>query len=330
MPTDALTPLHFAPIFKPALWGGTRLQTLFGAPPADERIGEAWVLSDHGQTPSVVTNGPRAGTTLRQLMDQDRRRLLGRAADSHATFPLLLKFIHAECALSVQVHPTDEKARELEGPSATGKTEAWVVLEADEEAQLYTGLNPGVTPDGLRRGILAGKVEELLYAHEALPGDCIFLHAGTVHAIGGGVLLFEVQQTSDLTYRLYDWGRVDPKTGRGRELHVEKGLASVDFSGGPCRPESVTDEGHGRVRRAPLVECEYFTLGRWESSRPFRAGAAGQCRVLVGTDGHATIRHNGAEYPIGFGDVWLLPDAVGMCECIPHGPVTILECGLAD
>jgi mannose-6-phosphate isomerase len=330
MPKDALTPLRFAPIFKPALWGGTRLRSLLGAPPADEPTGEAWVLCDYGESASVVADGPRAGTTLRQLMERSPQRLLGRSASADGRFPLLLKFIHARYPLSVQVHPSDAKARELEGPTAVGKTEAWVVLESEPNARLYTGLNPGVTPDRLRRAVLAGKVEDMLYAHEALPGDCIFLHAGTVHAIGGGVLLFEAQQNSDLTYRLYDWGRVDPKTGKSRELHVQKALACVDFSAGPCRPESVTDEGHGRVRRAPLVECEYFTLGRWETERPFRAGATGRCRVLIGTGGQATIRQGGAEYPLGVGDVWLLPAEVGACECVPHGPVTILECGLPE
>ena len=328
MPTDPLTPLRFTPIFKPALWGGVRLRALFDAAPADGPIGEAWVLSDQGDSPSVIADGPRAGTTLRQLMEEASQRVLGPAAATNGRFPLLLKFIHARYPLSVQVHPTNAKARELEGPTGVGKTEAWVVLEADPTARLYTGLNPGVTPDRLRRGIQSGNVEELLYAHEALPGDCIFLHAGTVHAIGGGVLLFEIQQASDLTYRLYDWGRVDPRTGRERELHVEKGLAAADFSAGPCRPESVTDEGHGRIRRAPLVDCQYFTLGRWETARPFRAGAPGQCRVLVGIGGRAIIRHASAEYLLDFGDVWLLPAEVGACECIPHGPVTVLECGL--
>jgi mannose-6-phosphate isomerase len=328
MPTDALTPLRFAPIFKPALWGGLRLRTLFEAPPAADPIGEAWVLSDHGDDQSVVADGPQAGTTLRQLMELMPKRILGAAATANGRFPLLLKFIHARYPLSVQVHPTDAKAQELEGSTAVGKTEAWVILEADPTARLYTGLNPGVTAEHLRRAIQTGKVEELLYAHEALPGDCIFLHAGTVHAIGGGVLLFEIQQTSDLTYRLYDWGRVDPKTGRERELHVEKGLAAVDFSAGPCRPESVTDEGHGRIRRAPLVECQHFTLGRWETARPFRAGAPGECRVLVGIGGRAMIHHAGAEHLIGFGDVWLLPAEVGSCECVPRGQATILECGL--
>jgi mannose-6-phosphate isomerase len=216
----------------------------------------------------------------------------------------------------------------LEGPTANGKTEAWVVVEADRTARLYTGLIPGVTAERLRRAIPEGKIEDLLYVHEALPGDCIFLHAGTVHAIGGGVLLFEIQQSSDLTYRLYDWGRVDPKTGRERELHIDKGLASIDYSAGPSRPESVTDEGHGRIRLAPLIECKYFTLGRWETDRPFRAGEKGECRVLVGTGGRATIRHAGADYLLEFGDVWFLPAEVGSCECVPHGTVTILECGL--
>jgi mannose-6-phosphate isomerase len=330
MSKDALTPLRFEPIFKPALWGGNRLRTLFGAPPSDEPTGEAWVLSDFGDNISVVAEGPRVGITLRQLMEEGSHRIVGSAAPANGRFPLLLKFIHARYPLSVQVHPSDAKARELEGPAAVGKTEAWAVLEAAPSSRLYTGLNPGVTPDRLRKAIQTGKVEEVLYMHEALPGDCVFLHAGTVHAIGAGVLLFEVQQSSDLTYRMYDWGRVDPKTGKPRELHVEKALASVDFSAGPCRPETLTDEGHGRVRRAPLVECPYFTLGRWEANRPFRAGTVGRCRVLVGTGGRATIRHAGAEYLIGVGDVWLLPAEVGTCECVPHGEVTILECGLPE
>jgi len=328
MSKDALTPLRFEPIFKPALWGGNRLRTLFSAPPSDEPTGEAWVLSDFGNNLSVVADGPRAGTTLRQLMEEDPQRIVGRAATSNGRFPLLLKFIHARYPLSVQVHPNDIKARELEGPEAVGKTEAWVVVEAAPSSRLYTGLNAGVTPDRLRKAIQTGKVDDVLYTHEALSGDCVFLRAGTVHAIGAGVLLFELQQSSDLTYRLYDWGRVDPKTGKPRELHVEKALASVDFSAGPCRPESLTDEGHGRVHRARLVECPYFTLGRWEANRPFTAGAAGRCRVLVGTDGRAMIRHAGAEYLIGVGDVWLLPAEIGTCECVPHGEVTILECGL--
>src|SRR5215212_1133636 len=325
---DPLPPLRFAPIFKPALWGGARLPALFNAPRGPEPTGEAWVLSDCSNRVSVVADGPLAGTTLRTLMERRPDCLVGRAKAPHGRFPLLVKFLHACEPLSVQVHPTDQKARELEGPTAVGKTEAWVVLEADPAARVYAGLPPAVTETALRRAILRGAVENLLYAHAPHPGDCYFLPAGTVHSIGGGLVLFEVQQTSDLTYRLYDWGRTDPTTGRPRELHVEKGLACVDYDLGPCRPARPTAELRGPVRVAPLAECDYFTLGRWDTAQPFRAGARGACRVLVGMAGRACLRHAGAEYPITVGSVWLLPAELGACEVVPHGPAVILECGV--
>jgi mannose-6-phosphate isomerase len=323
MPKNTLAPLRFAPIFKPALWGGSRLRTLFGAPRSSDPTGEAWLLSDYNDSLSVVAEGPQAGKMLRDLLKESPERIVGRARMSQGRFPILLKFIHARQTLSVQVHPTDATARELEGPTAVGKTEAWVVLEADPIARLYTGLLPGTTPERLRQAIASGNVEDLLFTHAPSPGDCLFLPAGTVHAIGAGVLLFEIQQTSDLTYRLFDWGRP-------RELHVEKGLASVDFTLGPCRPAYPTDEGHGRVRRISLAECEHFSLGSWDTTQPFRAGEAGKCRVLVGTAGQATIQHAGKSYRIGVGDVLLLPAEIGACDCVPQGPVTILECGLPE
>jgi mannose-6-phosphate isomerase len=254
--------------------------------------------------------------------------LLGRVKASQGRFPLLFKFLHAREALSVQVHPTDEQARQLEGPTAVGKNEAWVILEADPTACVYAGLLPGATSAALRRAVRQGTVEELLYAHAPEPGDCYLLPAGTVHALGGGVVLFEVQQTSDLTYRLYDWGRTDPKTGKPRQLHLEKGMACVDYGLGPCRPARPTSEMRGRASLAPLAECRYFTLGRWEASRPFVTGKAGECRVLAGVGGQAVIRHRRAEYPIRVGDVWLLPAQAGPVEVAPAGPATILECGI--
>lgn len=325
---DPLPPLRFTPVFKPALWGGDRLRAMFGAPPSADPIGEAWLLSDCGDSPSVVRDGPLAGTTLRELMTRMPERLLGRVAALRGRFPLLIKFIHACRPLSVQVHPTDAQARHLEGPTAVGKTEAWFILEADEGARVYAGLPPSATADTLRRAILRDAVEDVLFAHAPHPGDCYLLPAGTVHAIGGGLVLFEVQQTSDLTYRLYDWGRTDPKTGRPRELHLEKGLACVDYGLGPCRPARPTTEVRGRAKRAPLTECRYFTLGKWDTARPFATGAAGECRVLAGIDGRAVIRHRGTEYPLGLGDVWLLPAETGRVDVIPNGPATILECGI--
>jgi mannose-6-phosphate isomerase len=318
-----LPPLPFRPIFKPALWGGTGLRPMFGAAPSDEPTGEAWVLSDIGNDSSVVSAGPLAGVSLRQLMQERPAELLGDDRPANDRFPLLLKFIQARQPLSVQVHPTDEGARHFEGPGAVGKTEAWVVLDTEPGAKLYAGLVPGATAADFRKAIDRGEAEALLQAHTAAAGDCYFLTAGTVHAIGGGLLLFEIQQPSDLTYRLYDWDRVDPKTGRPRELHVEKGLGSVAWPHGSVEP--------ARCQPAPgrtaLVDCPYFSLARWDVDRPFRVGAAGRCRVIVGIAGEATLRHEGNEYAVGPGSVWLLPATVGECEGVPNGPVSLLECG---
>ena len=321
-----LSPLSFRPIFKPALWGGTGLRPMFGAAPSDQPTGEAWVLADVGDDSSVVADGPLAGASLRQLMQDRAAELLGPDRPAGGRFPLLLKFIQARQPLSVQVHPTDDLARGLENPEAVGKTEAWVVLDADPGAELYAGLAPGTTAADFRKAVDRGNVGGLLRAHPAAVGDCYFLPAGTVHAIGGGLLLFEVQQPSDLTYRLYDWNRVDPKTGRPRELHIEKGLACVDWQGGSVEP--------GRwqrptTARTPLVDCPYFSLARWDADRPVRVGAAGVCRVVVGVAGEAVLRHGGNEYRIRPGSVWLLPASVGECACVPTGQVSVLECASA-
>ena len=302
---------------------------MLGATPSAEPTGEAWMLSDQGDNLSVIATGPLAGVTLRELMQTAADRVLGRPAVENKRFPLLLKFIDARQPLSVQVHPTDEQARLLEpaGPGH-GKTEAWVVMEADAGALVYAGLEASTTPEQFQRALMRGDVEHFLYKHAPQRGDTFFLKAGTVHAIGAGLVLFEVQQTSDITYRLYDWGRVDPKSGLPRELHVEKGLACVDYSLGPCRPIVPTDDVRGRVKRTILVECEYFTLDRWDGDQPFEAGANGACRILVGHQGHAILHHSAREYPIVPGDVWLLSAEVGACQCIPQGTATILECGI--
>lgn len=221
MTAEPLYPLRFEPIFKPAIWGGRRLADMFPGAPAEGPIGEAWVLSDQGDNVSVVADGPLRGTTLRQLMRDRRDELLGPPLAHHDTFPLLLKFIDAAQPLSVQVHPDDELAQRLEG-LARGKTEAWIVMHAEPGSRIYAGLKPGVDGGRLERAIATGTTESVLHSFAPRPaGDCVFLPAGTVHALGGGITVFEVQQTSDTTYRLFDWNRVDSKTGRPRELHLK-------------------------------------------------------------------------------------------------------------
>lgn len=317
----SLYPFRFDPLFKPAIWGGRRLPMYLRRGHTDQPIGEAWVLSDVDGSPSRVTNGPRAGETLRELLAADPAGLLGTGKPVNGRFPLLLKFIDAARPLSVQVHPTDALARKTD-PTAAGKTEAWVVLDADPHtSRIYAGFRPGVTADGFRRALATKTAPETLHQFTPSPGDCVFLPAGTVHAIGADLLVFEVQQTSDITYRLYDWDRIDEATGKGRELHVEAGLAAANFALGPCDPVTPAEVSPARQR---LAACEYFTLHRLTADRPTKVGTPGRCTAVVCVAGGGRL---GGE-DIAVGDTFLLPAAVGTVELKPGGPITLLECGL--
>lgn len=320
----SLYPLKFEPIFKSMIWGGRRLPAFLNRSPRPEPVGEAWVLSDVDGSPSRVANGPLAGSTLRELLAADPVGLLGAAAPVHGRFPLLLKFIDSRAELSVQVHPNDAQAA-AKCPGAAGKTEAWYVLDADPSAsRIYAGFRAGVTAAGFRAALAAKTAPATLHAFTPRRGDCVFLPAGTVHAIGAGVLLFEVQQTSDTTYRLYDWDRVDAVTGKARDLHVEDGLACSDFSAGPCDPVAPALISNGKWKKERLVGCGHFTLTRTVTANPVPVGAAGACRAVVCLAGGGTV---GGE-PVAPGDVVLLPAAVGAVEFAPNGLTTLLECGL--
>jgi mannose-6-phosphate isomerase len=316
----ALPPLRFHPIFKENLWGGTRLPGFLRRPaPTTDPIGEAWVLSDVDGSPSRVADGPLAGATLRELLADHQHAILGAAKPANGRFPLLLKFIDARQELSVQVHPDDARAAAAV-PGASGKTEAWVVLDANPAtSRIYAGFREGVTAADFRAALAAKTTPRTLHSFTPKPGDCVFLEAGTVHAIGADVFLFEVQQTSDITYRLYDWDRVDAKTNKPRDLHVDAGLACSDFGRGPCPPVPAG----GR-----LVDCAYFTLDRHAGPAPFRVGAAGACRVVVCVGGEGELEWGGARSPLAAGDVVLLPAAAGAATCHPAGSITVLECGV--
>lgn len=328
MAHPALYPLRFEPIFTTNLWGGRRLPAFLNRTVAhDDAVGEAWVLSDVDGSLSRVTDGPLAGTTLRDLMSEPAR-VLGRARHAQGRFPLLLKFLDARQELSVQVHPNDEQAAQI-GPGKFGKTEAWVVLDADPAtSRLYSGFAPGVTAADFRAALDAKTTPGTLHSFTPNVGDCVFLEAGTVHAIGQNLLLFEVQQTSDITYRLYDWDRVDAKTKQPRELHIDKGLACADFRRGPCPAVGPCVTVSDGVRREGLVACNYFTLERLTSAVPFAVGVVGQCRAAVCVKGSGELESRGARYAFRAGDVFLLPAEVGACLALPREEVTLLECGL--
>ena len=318
--------LTFAPIYKSMLWGGARLPGFLDAPvgpplAAGDPVGEAWVLSDVEGSLSRVGAGPHRGRTLRELIAEFPRQLFGDATPpTDGRFPLLLKFIDARRELSVQVHPDDARAAAHRGAGHRGKTEAWVVLDAAPDSRLYAGFRPGVTAADFRAAMAAGTTPDTLHSYAPRPGDTVFLEAGTVHAIGADLLLFEVQQTSDITYRLYDWGRVDEKSGRPRELHVELGLACANFAAGPCHPVTPTPGPGGRDT---LVDCPHFTLHRLcVTANATLANAA--CRALVVTAGRGTL--NGL--PVGPGSVALVPAGVREVAVAPAEPLTLLDCGL--
>ena len=331
MARKPLYPLRFEPIFTTNLWGGRRLPAFLNrAVPHEDPVGEAWVLSDVDGSPSRVAEGPLAGRTLRELIAEDAGRIVGAAKAPQGRFPLLLKFLDARQELSVQVHPNDAQAALL-GPGKFGKTEAWVVLEAcPETSRLYAGFAEGVTAADFRAALESKTTPNTLHSFTPRPGDCVFLEAGTVHAIGQNLMLFEVQQTSDITYRLYDWDRIDAKTGKPRQLHVDAGLACADFRRGPCAPVGPAVEVRDGVRREGLVSCAYFTLERLTARVPFRIGAADKCRAVVCVKGSGELESRGGRFAFRAGDVFLLPAEVGECIALPGEEVTLMECGLPE
>ncbi len=323
-----LYPLLFEPIYQYRLWGGRRLGDLLTAPlPVAGPIGEAWILTDRDDHSSCVANGPLKGQTITQLLQQSREQLLGKLAPRFRRFPLLLKFLDAREMLSVQVHPSDAHT-ELLPTGETGKTEAWVVLETGTKSRIYAGLKPGTTADDLRRALANGTIANDLARFTPKPGDAVFLPAGTVHALGGDVVVFEVQENSDVTFRLYDWGHVDAKTGYPRALQIDQALACINFAGGAAGLVTPGVEATTPVGRERLFRCKQFRLWRLRGQLPFTVGAAGVARVLVCIEGGGQVEHDGAAFALGKGGVMLLPAVVGACVFRPSGAVNLLEIAL--
>jgi mannose-6-phosphate isomerase len=329
MSESSLYPLRFEPSFQYRLWGGRALGAWLNTPlPGDDPVGEAWVLSDRDDHSSCVANGPLKGHNLTQLMRQSRDQLLGGLATRFERFPLLLKFLDVRDMLSVQVHPSDNQT-DLLPAGERGKTEAWVVLEAAPNGRIYAGLKPHTTASDLRT-LTARTAEEQLPCFRPEAGQGVLIEAGTVHTLGGGVMVFEVQENSDVTFRLYDWDRVDPKTGKPRALQVEQALACIDLAQGPISPVRPAVETAGPVKRETLFDNSHFHLQRVEASAPFDVGAQGKPRVLVQIEGEGAIEYGGSDYPLDRGAVMLLPASVGASRLRPHGRCTLLEIAIPE
>jgi mannose-6-phosphate isomerase len=301
-----LYPLQFEPIYQYRLWGGRLLADFLTAPLPSGPIGEAWLLSDRNDHQSRVADGPLKGQTIGQLLEQ---------------FP--------EQMLSVQVHPTKANTNLLP-PGDTAKTEAWVVLEAAAQSRIYAGLKPGTTAVNLGKALANGTVADHLAWLTPKLGDAVFLRAGTVHSLGGDVVVFEVQQNSDTTFRLYDWDHVDAKTGKPRALQVDQAMTCIDFEEGPVGRVTPVVEATTPVERERLFRCEHFWVWRLRGESPFTVGASDVPRVLVCIEGAGQVEHGGATYAVAKGNVLLLPAVVGACTFRPHGAVNVLEIAIPD
>ncbi len=307
--------LRFEPIQKRLIWGGRRLADLLGkrlGPGAD--YAESWELSDHRDDISMVAEGPLAGTSLRQLVEERALDLFGPSLANCRQFPLLVKFLDANQTLSVQVHPDDEQGRLLANDN--GKTEAWVVMHAEPGALIYAGLRADVGRDEFAKGLETGQVEPLLHRFEARPGQCIFIPAGTVHAIGAGVVLAEIQQMSDATFRVFDWGREGPD-GKPRKLHLDEALVATDFTRGPVSPIRPIVAHHPAGMLERLVRCPQFVLERLQLRDVGTVGTADRFTIVICLRGSAEVGPESSRTLLKFAETLLLPADLGPCELRP-------------
>jgi len=250
--------------------------------------------------------------------------LMGDLSGSFSRFPLLLKFLDVHEMLSVQVHPADYRATLLP-PGETGKTEAWVVLEAAPGSRIYAGLRPGTTPADLRTSLSNDKLADHMVRISPKVGDAVFTPAGTVHSLGGDVMVFEIQENSDVTFRLYDWGHIDPKTGRPRPLQVEQAMASICYENSAAGLVTPVVEATTPIHREQLFHDKHFRLWRLCGQSPFSVGTPDAPRVLVCVQGAGHLQHDGQTYAVAKGEVWLLPAVVGVCVVRPIAPITLFE-----
>lgn len=325
---DSIYPLKFDPIYQYRLWGGRRLAHFLSKPlPKDEPIGEAWLLSDRKDYANKVSNGKLKGMTITKLMVDYHYEIMGKLGYQFEQFPLLLKFLDCKEVLSVQVHPSDEH-KELIPKGNTGKSEAWIVMEVENNSLIYAGLKKGSTKENLLKSIEDKSVGDYLHSFVPKEGDAIYIKSGTVHTLGGTVV-FEVQQNSDITFRLYDWDRTDPKTKKPRELQVEKAIECIDFN--QVNIDPVTPMKSDLVKNAEtLFDNPHFKLWRINSDTEFTVGIQDVPVVLVCIEGKGTMKYNDESYSIEKGEVMLLPAIIGLLELKPEKEVSILQIAIPE
>jgi mannose-6-phosphate isomerase len=318
-----LYPLIFQPVFKERIWGGRELERLFGKKlPAGKRIGESWEISDRPGDASVIANGKFAGNDLRWLMENHAAETLGGAQPAaDGRFPLLCKILDAREKLSLQVHPPASKAKELRGEP---KTEMWFIADAAPDASLYVGLKRGVTRAEFEKKISDGSVADCFHHIPVRAGDTMFLPSGRVHAIGDGLVIFEIQQNSDTTYRVFDWNRVG-LDGQPRELHVAQSLASIDFN--DFEPKLVESKFTGNeIKVRALVNDPLFNVETWK----LNSGATGllkpkKLQIVAVTSGEIEIKSGATAVNLSAGQFSLIPASLERMEILAKSDAALLR-----
>ena len=318
-----LYPLKFEPILKDKIWGGNKLEKLFGKKAASDKLGESWELSGYEGDESVITNGLLAGNNLVELIEIYMGDLVGdKIYDAFGlSFPLLFKLIDANENLSIQVHPNDEIAADRH--NSFGKTEMWYVVDADKDSELIIGFSKDCTRDEYLDALDAAEVETLLQKVPVKKGDVLFIPAGLVHAIGKGVVVAEIQQSSDITYRIYDYKRVDDQ-GNERELHTDQALDVIDFTAAN-EPKTPYDAILNQI--TPLVDCDYFTTNmiRFDSAVTRNYGELDSFVAYMCLEGNMVIEYNEEKTIVSKGDTVLIPAIIKELALIPDTAVTLLE-----
>ena len=326
---NRLYPLFFNPIYKEKIWGGQRIKSVLGKDYSPLlNCGEAWLISGVEGENTVVRNGFLADNELNELIEVYMDDLVGEQAFEKfgERFPLLFKFIDSDDYLSIQVHPGDELAAERHG--SFGKTEMWYVIEAEQDAELICGFSKTVGREQFIDHLKNKTLRDILNTEKVKPGDVFYLPAGRVHALGPGILLTEIQQTSDVTYRIYDWDRTDPQ-GKSRELHIWQALDAIDFEvSDPYR----TGYARKQDETVALVESPYFTTNLLQLTRPVVKDYSrlDSFVVYICTRGKAELIHRDGRLPVVRGDAVLVPAEIPDCRLIPSPEVELLEVYLVE
>ncbi|MBW8863655.1 MAG: mannose-6-phosphate isomerase [Verrucomicrobia bacterium] len=319
-----LYPIIFQPIFKDRIWGGRELERLYAKKiPANQPTGESWEISDRPGDASVIANGPLAGKDLRWLMENHAAEVLGGAKPAAAgRFPLLCKILDAREKLSLQVHPPASKAAELKGEP---KTEMWYIADAAPDASLYVGLKQGVTRAEFERKIADGSVADCFHRIPVKAGDTMFLPSGRVHAIGDGLVIFEIQQNSDTTYRVFDWNRTG-LDGKPRELHVAQSLASIDFNDFEPKLVETKFTSEAGVQKRSLVKDPLFNVEAWKLD----AGTTGllkskKLQIVAVTTGAVQIKSGSTAVELSAGQFSLIPASLERTEILAKSGAALLH-----